>query len=88
MIITTFKILKFVLTHPLNKKRKIKAAYNFFSWQLNSRLTGKRICSRFINDSSFLVARGQYFATANFYCGLAEFEMMTFLLHYNNPITC
>ena len=37
-LINKLSFFKFVLNHPLNRNRKIKAFNNYISWQIGSRL--------------------------------------------------
>jgi len=76
-----FKVLKFIIKHPLNKSRKVKSILNFFRWQLGSRILKKPVIVNFINQSRLIVQKGMTGATGNIYTGLHEFEDMSFVLH-------
>lgn len=74
--------LKFILNHPLNHDRKMSAMQRYIKWQLGSRLFSYPIIIPFANDSHLIAQTGMTAATGNFYCGLYEFEDMSFLLHF------
>ena len=76
-----FRVLKFIIKHPLNKNRKAKGILNFFRWQLGSRILQKPVIVNFINQSRLIVKKGMTGATGNIYTGLHEFEDMSFVLH-------
>jgi FkbM family methyltransferase len=77
-----FSILRFIFGHPLNRGRRIDAILRFFKWQLGAALSGNRVVVDWINDSKFIIKKGETGLTGNLYCGLMEFEDMAFLLHY------
>ncbi len=79
-----YSVLKFIVSHPIGRKRKIKALYRFFSWQLLSRLKKTPRIFDFIADTKLNISKGQTIATGNYYVGLLEFEEMAFLLHFLN----
>ena len=74
--------LQFILSHPLNRQHKIAALYRYLDWQIISRLAKEPVKVRFVNDAVLLVRPGMTGATGNIYCGLHEFQEMSFLLHY------
>jgi FkbM family methyltransferase len=53
----------------------------FVGWQLRSRVFSRPLVADFVNDSKLLIRRGMTGATGNLYCGLHEFEDMSFVLH-------
>lgn len=77
-----YHTLKFIATHPLNKKNPLGGLYRFVSWQLRTRLSNKLVICDFATKSKLLVARGMTGATQNIYCGLQEFNDMAFVLHF------
>lgn len=81
-MINLLKILRFIISHPLNKDRKIQAILSFFRWQIGSKLIGGKVVVKWINDARLLLAKGEISLTGNLYSGLMEFEEMLFLLHY------
>ena len=55
----------------------------FVRWQIATRLLpGTAVAVPFTDRARLLVSRGMYGATQNVYCGLNDFEDMSFLLHY------
>ncbi|MCO5168015.1 MAG: FkbM family methyltransferase [Planctomycetes bacterium] len=78
--------LRFVLSHPLNRRRPAAAAARWLRWQVGSRLLpGASVAVPFVNGSRLLVRPGMTGATGNVYCGLHELEEMAFLLHLLRP---
>lgn len=77
-IMNTFK---FLITHPLNKRKKFSALKRFFKWQISSRLSFGPIIYSWINSTKFIAQKGETGLTGNIYCGLHEFEDMAYLLH-------
>lgn len=74
--------LRFILSHPLNKDRKISALKEFFIWQIFSRISKHSLVFKYGENSKLLLEKGMHGATGNLYCGLHEFEDMAFLLHF------
>ncbi len=77
-----FSVLKTIANHPLNRKNKLKAILRFVKWQLSTRLTPYPILYQFTRKSKLIVVNGLTGATGNLYCGLMEFNDMSFLLHF------
>ncbi|MCG6885826.1 MAG: FkbM family methyltransferase [Proteobacteria bacterium] len=77
--------LRYITAHPLNKKHKTAAVMRWLRWQLRSRLTSDAVIVDFVGDSRLRVKSGMTGATGNIYCGLHEFEDMSFLLHFLRP---
>jgi FkbM family methyltransferase len=75
-------IIKGIIKHPLNKKNKLAAITRFIQWQLRSRITRKPMMYQFTEKSKLIIKSGMAGATGNLYCGLHEFEDMSFLLHF------
>ena len=76
-----FKIIKFIINHPIGKTNKFKYLYNFFKWQIISKIYKYPIIVNYIQDSKLIVKKSLHSATANMYVGLQEFEEMAFTLH-------
>jgi FkbM family methyltransferase len=74
--------LKFITSHPLNRRDKLRSIIRFARWQLGSRLAPGTIVFDWINGSKFLVKPGETGLTGNIYAGLHEFPEMGFLLHF------
>lgn len=78
-------VLRFIVNHPLNRKRKIKAILNFLKWQLGCRLIPGEVIFNWINDSKIIARKGESSATGNIYCGLYTFSEMAYVLHLLTP---
>ena len=76
--------LAFVLSHPVNKGKPISAMSRLIRWQLVSRLKSEVVVD-WINDARLVVKNGMTGATGNIYCGLHEYEDMSFMLHLLRP---
>lgn len=76
------RILKFIAAHPLNRGGRLSAVLRFFRYQFATRLFESKFLVNWVNNSKFLVSRGETGLTGNLYCGLMEYEDMSFLLHY------
>jgi FkbM family methyltransferase len=74
--------IKFIKNHPYNSRNKLKSIINFFSWQIYSLLNKFPIVYPFTENSKLIIKKGMTGATGNLYCGLVEFEDMSFLLHF------
>lgn len=77
--------LIFIINHPLNKKRKIRAFLNFVKWQIGCRLVPGEVIFSWINDSKIIARKGESSATGNIYCGLYTFSEMAYVLHLLTP---
>lgn len=82
---TLIRNLRFILSHPLNRSRKIAALRRYFGWQVGSRLVPGAVVCDWINGSRFIVSRGETGLTGNVYTGLHEFADMAFVLHCLRP---
>ncbi|MCH8540757.1 MAG: FkbM family methyltransferase [Opitutales bacterium] len=74
--------LKFIKSHPLTKRKVLKAILRILKWQISSRMIDGSIVFNWIEDSKFIVKRGDTGLTGNIYSGLHEFYEMGFLLHF------
>jgi FkbM family methyltransferase len=75
--------LRHVWRHPLNADAPLSGIARFVRWQVATRLLpGTAIAIPFTDRARLLVSPGMYGATQNVYCGLNDFEDMSFLLHY------
>jgi FkbM family methyltransferase len=74
--------LLFILKHPLNKNKSLSALFRFSKWQLQSRFRNQIFKIPFIGTTQFLAKKGWTGVTGNIYCGLHEFEDMSFVLHF------
>lgn len=75
------KIISFIIRHPFNKNDKFSALLRFIKWQINVRLNPYPVLYPFTENTTLLIQKGMTGATGNLYCGLVEYEDMSFLLH-------
>ena len=76
------KLLRFITSHPLNKSNKADAIMRFIKWQINTRLNPHPVVYPYTEKAKLIIEKGMTGATGNLYCGLHEFEDMSFLLHF------
>lgn len=74
-------VLRFVLSHPMNRGRPLSALARVARWQLASRLAGGALTVEWVAGARLRVRRGDTGLTGNLYTGLHEFPDMGFLLH-------
>ncbi len=75
--------LRHIWRHPLNADAPLAGIARFVRWQIATRLLpGTAVAVPFTDRARLLVSRGMYGATQNVYCGLNDFEDMSFILHY------
>jgi FkbM family methyltransferase len=74
-------MFRFVSSHPLTRRQRIKALGRIAGWQIKSRLHDEVIVS-WIGDQKLAIRRGMTGATGNIYAGVHEFPDMMFLLHF------
>lgn len=77
-----FNVLKFIVLHPLNRDGRLSAVLKFIRYQIATRLFKSKFLIDWVDETKFLVFRGETGLTGNLYCGLMEYEDMSFLLHY------
>ena len=73
-------LLKFLWTHPMSRRRRLSAMSRFLRWQLVSRIISAPVLVKWINDTSFILSRGESGISGNYYVGLHEQDEMAFLL--------
>ena len=73
--------LSFIVSHPFNKKNKLSSLLCFIKWQLNSRLLKSKHIFKWVDETKVIIQRGEHAMTGNLYCGLMEYEDMSFVLH-------
>lgn len=78
-------LLKFVVTHPLNRSAPLQALDRFARWQISSRLLPRPVALPFVDHTSLVTERSMTGATGNWYCGLHEVDEMGFVLHMLRP---
>lgn len=79
------KTLSWIINHPLNKDKKLKALMKYVKWQISSRLISGNSLHYWIGDTRFYVRPGETGLTGNIYTGLHEFAEMSLLLHFLLP---
>lgn len=85
MIIQAYKALRSVWKHPLCVMRRWDMLYRFVKWHIAGRLAPGDIAVEWINETRFLSRPWHFGFSANVYCGLLEFNDMSFLLHALRP---
>jgi len=80
-----YSILRFILTHPLARRNKTEALKRFFLYQVSKLFNPYPIVYALTDKTKLIVEKGMSGATGNIYCGLHEFEDMSFLLHFLRP---
>ena len=75
------RTLKFLLNHPLNRHRRVQALKRFVRWQVGSRLLPGPVVMEWVSGTRIIVRPGEYGVTQNLYCGLQDFEEMSYLMH-------
>ncbi|WP_414901968.1 FkbM family methyltransferase [Sphingomonas flavalba] len=78
-------VIRFIVSHPLNREAPLAAVSRFIRWQIASRLIKAPIALPFAEDTRLLTENGMAGATGNWYCGLHEPEEMGFALHALRP---
>jgi FkbM family methyltransferase len=76
------QIKKFIDTHPLAGRRRIRAYSRFISWQVSQLISRGEKTVSFIGETKLAVNKGMKGATGNIYTGLHDFVDMGFLLHF------
>lgn len=79
------KTLRYMLNHPINRQGRAAAMKRFVSWQLGSRLVPGPVLIDWVSDSTMMIQPGDHGLTGNLYCGLQEFEDMSYLLNVTTP---
>ena len=81
MIIQAYKALRSVWNHPLCVMRRWDMLRRFVKWHIAGRLAPGDIAVEWVNGTKFLSRPWHFGFSANVYCGLLEFNDMSFLLH-------
>jgi len=74
--------IKWIFDSPLNKNRKLKSFLIFVKWQLVSSVFPNVYKFDWVLPAKMYINKSEASVTGNLYCGLMEFEEMSFLLHY------
>ena len=80
-----FSTLNYIVNHPLNREGRAASIFRFLRWQITIRLNPYPIIYQFTEKSKLIISKGMTGATGNLYCGLHEFNDMSFLLHFLRP---
>ena len=78
------KTLEFVLAHPFNRGRPLRALARYAAWQVHSRLRSE-VVADWIGGTKLVARSGMTGATGNIYCGLHEYRDMALVLHALRP---
>lgn len=82
-MIESFKrTFKFINQHPFASSNLLLAYFKFCKWQFQTLFDKKLIKKSFVGEVNFYAKKGLTGITGNIYCGLHEFEDMSFLLHF------
>lgn len=80
-----FRLVRFVWNHPFNRSARFAALGRVIRWQIASRLMPGPIALPFVNGTYLFATRGMTGATGNWYCGLHEYEEMSFVSDILEP---
>lgn len=78
---SVLRVLRHLMSHPVNRDRKAAALWRFAKWQVGSRLVPGKVAVNWIEGATFLAGASERGATGNVYCGLHEFHDMAYVLH-------
>lgn len=78
---TIFKILSFILNHPLNKDNKFYSILKFLKWQIVYRIFNTKFIFEWVDNTKFILLKNETGMSGNLYCGLMEYEDMLFIIH-------
>ena len=81
MLKKLFRLIKFIWFHPLNQNNRLAAVWRMMSFQISSRIIKAPIILPFVNGTHLITSQGMRAGTSEWYCGLREYEDMSFLLH-------
>jgi FkbM family methyltransferase len=77
-------IARFIWSHPICRKGRLRAFARVLHWQMRSRLQHEVVVS-WIAGQRLVARRGMTGATGNIYAGLHEFPDMALMLHFLRP---
>ena len=80
-----FKTLRHIVSHPLNRRRPVRAALRYVAWQLRSRTLSSQTVISYVDDTRLLVRRGWYAGSHALYTGLCDASEMSLALHMLRP---
>lgn len=76
---------RFILTHPIGRRRPLGNLLGFMRWQVRSRIVSGPVTIPWVAGTRLVVERGMHGATGNLYVGLHEPDDMAFALHCLRP---
>lgn len=76
---------RFILDHPIGRRRPLGNLLDFVRWQVRSRLAPGPVSIPWVAGTRLVVERGMHGATGNLYVGLHEPDDMAFALHCLRP---
>ncbi|MGI8772663.1 MAG: FkbM family methyltransferase [Acidobacteriaceae bacterium] len=74
-----------ILRHPVNRNHAAAALLRYLRWQIGSRLVPGGVAVPFVNEAVLMISPGMHGATQNIYCGINDYQDMSFLLHLLRP---
>lgn len=74
--------IQYILSHPNCKNNKIQSLSKFIGWQFYKRLTQNYLDINLIPEVKMRCYPDSYSASAALYCGLYDYDEMSFLLRY------
>lgn len=77
--------LRFIVSHPINRRRLSRGLLDWAAWQMRCRLRAGPHRQPWVQGTRFWARRGETGMTGNIYTGLHEFEDMAFALHVLRP---
>lgn len=81
MMLSLYRTFKFMLEHPIGRRKPFAVMNRWFRWQFGSRILGWPVICPFVGQSRLIVSHGMHGATMNLYVGLHEFNDMSFVVH-------
>lgn len=76
--------INFILNHRLNSDKKLKVLFKYIYWQFLSKIFKRNRVINYGTKTRLIIKDGYTSATGCYYCGLIEFEIMGFILHFLN----
>lgn len=74
---------RFVLRHPIGRRRPVRCVFDTLRWQIGASTTPRIV--PFVAGARLWARRGETGVTGNVYVGLHEFEDMAFVVHFLRP---
>lgn len=83
MLREALAIGRFVLSHPVGRRRPLRCVFDTLRWQIGASTTPRVV--PFVAGARLWARRGETGVTGNIYVGLHEFTDMTFVVHFLRP---